>query len=260
MRILFLGNNWVGWQVLKWLKFQNEDIAGLVMHPPNRRRYGKNLLSEYSGPQDAVWDATALRSAETIEAIQVLKPDIGVSAYFGYILREPILKLFPMGCINIHPAFLPYNRGANPNVWSIIDETPAGVTIHYMDVGVDTGDLISQQRVEIELTDTGESLYRKLEQTSVALFKKTWPAIHSGTIKRTKQPEGDGSNYFLKDTEKIDKIDLDRQYKARDLINILRARTFPPYHGAYFLENDEKVFMRLQLYRENHSKNDDKNE
>ena len=91
---------------------------------------------------------------------------------FGYILRPNFLRLIPRGCVNVHPALLPYNRGAYPNVWSIVDGSPAGVTIHFVDEGIDTGDIIAQAQVVIEPVDTGESLYRKLERGAVALFPK----------------------------------------------------------------------------------------
>jgi methionyl-tRNA formyltransferase len=250
MRILFFGNNRVGWQILEWLQRRNEEIVGLVLHPPHKRRHGEEILAACPLPQNRIWDGSLLREPEVIEEIRDLKPDIGISAYFGYILRESILNLLPLGCINIHPAYLPYNRGANPNVWSIVDGTPAGVTIHYMDTRVDTGDIVSQMKVPVQTIDTGESLYHRLEQASVALFKEIWPDIRAGKVQRKLQSHEQGTHYFLKDVQKIDEINLDQRYKARDLINVLRARTFPPYPGAYFVENGQKIYMRLQLLNE----------
>ena len=86
--------------------------------------------------------------------IKELGADVALSVFFGYILSPGFIDLFPQGVINLHPAYVPYNRGAFTNVWSIVDDTPAGATLHYIDTGVDTGDMIAQRRVSIEPVDT----------------------------------------------------------------------------------------------------------
>ncbi len=256
MRILFLGNNWVGWQVIQWLKEQNEQIVGLVVHPPEKRKYGDEIItSAYVGP-DYIFDGSNLRQPETLEAVKALQPDIGLSILFGYILQPAFINLFPQGVINLHPAYLPYNRGAFPNVWSIVEETPAGVTLHYIDPGIDTGDVIARRQVPVEPVDTGETLYGKLEQACVDLFKEVWPAIRSGQAPRMPQSESEGTYHRTEDVKDIDCIEMDRKYTAQELINIVRARTFPPYSGAYFVHQGRKVYLRLQLLYEEQLEDD----
>lgn len=250
MRILFFGNNWVGWQIMDRLRACDEEIVGLVLHPPERRKHGEEIICSAGVDPAYVFDGSRLRDTDVSAAIQELKPEIGISALFGYILRWDILALMPAGCVNVHPAFLPYNRGAYPNVWSIVEGTPAGVTIHYMDEGVDTGDIIAQRQVVVEPVDSGESLYRKLELACVELFQEAWPLIRAGQAPRITQ-SNEGSTYHrVRDVEGIDEIDLDRRYTARELINILRARTYPPYQGAYFRDGPRKVYIQLQLQYE----------
>ena len=152
--------------------------------------------------------------------------------------------------INVHPSYLPFNRGAYPNVWSIVDSTPAGATIHFIDEGVDTGDIIAQTQISVEPFDTGESLYKKLEDTSLSLFKRTWPKIKSSKFERVKQTSESGTFHYIKDVERIDEIDLTEKYNAGELLNIIRARTFPPYPGAFFRYNGQKIFLRLELIPE----------
>jgi methionyl-tRNA formyltransferase len=250
MRTLFLGNNWVGWQVLRWLREQNEQIVGLVVHPLHKRKYGNEIIRSAQVSPAHIFDGSQLRQPEILEAIKALHPDVGLSVLFDYILRPEFLELFPAGVVNLHPSYLPYNRGQYPNVWSIVERTPAGVTLHYIDAGVDTGDVIARRRVPIEPIDTGETLYRKLEQVCVELFKETWPLIRSGRAPRTPQGEEEGTYHRTQDVEKIDHIDLDRTYTARELVNVIRARTFPPYPGAYFVHQGRKVYLRLQLLYE----------
>jgi methionyl-tRNA formyltransferase len=247
---MYFGNNWTGWQILRWLQEQHEEIVGIAIHPENRRKYGKEMMDVAHVDTSCIFDGSKLQQPEIVEAIKSLRPDIGISVFFGYILRPDILSIMPRGCINVHPAFLPYNRGSHPNVWSIMEGTPAGATIHYVDDGIDTGDIIKQQEVPVEPTDTGQTLYRKLERACVELFIETWPSIRSGHELRMSQQLEDGTFHRAREIEAIDSIDLDRAYTGRELINIVRARTFPPYSGAYFEHEGRKVFLTLQLREE----------
>jgi methionyl-tRNA formyltransferase len=250
MRVLFMGNNWVGWQVVQWLRGQNVELAGLVLHPPKKRKYGDEIIAAAGVSPERIFDGSTLRQPETMQAISALSPDLAISIYFGYILKPELIDIFGEGVINLHPSYLPYNRGAHPNIWSIIDGTPAGVSLHYIDAGIDTGALIARQEVAVEPTDTGQSLYQKLEQTSLALFRETWPAIAAGTPPHLPPINETGTFHRVRDVQQVDEIDLERSYTGRELINILRARTFPPYGGAYFLHEGKKIYVRLQLIHE----------
>lgn len=250
MKILFLGNNWVGWQIVQWLREQQEDIVGLVVHPPHKRKYGEELVAASQVSADYIFDGSTLQQPDVFEAIRALKPDLGLSILFGYILKPDFINLFPQGIINLHPAYLPHNRGQYPNVWSIVEQTPAGVTLHYINPGIDTGDIIAQQQAPIEPIDTGQTLYQKLEIAGVSLFRQTWPQIRRGETPRLSQSNKPGTYHRTQDVETIDHIELDQTYTARELINIIRARTFPPYKGAYFIHEGRKIFMRLELLYE----------
>ena len=249
MRTLLFVNNWVGSQVVAWLRERGETLVGLVMHPEGRQRYGREILAAAALPSERVFDGSRLDTPETLAALRALEPDIGVSAYFGYILRRPILSLPAAGCVNLHPAYLPYQRGANPNVWSLLEEgTPAGATLHYMDEGVDTGDIIHQRQLVVAPTDTGATLYRRLELLALEVFQEGWPLLAAGT--RRPQDPSAGCTHRMRDLAPLDEIHLDESYRARDLINLLRARTFPPYHGAYFRAGQKKVYIRIELSEE----------
>jgi methionyl-tRNA formyltransferase len=247
MKVFYMGNNWLGWKVLEWLDAQGEEIVGLSVHPSSKQKHGDEILSTADLPDEQVFDARSLEDEEVLSRIRELDPDIGISILFDYILRPPFLDLFDGSVINLHPAYLPYNRGQYPNVWSIVEGTPAGTTLHYIDPEIDTGDIIARKGVNVESVDTGKTLYRKLEQASFELFKDTWPAIASGRVSRVEQKREEGTYHRSDDVEEIDKIDLDASYKARDLINILRARTFPPHESAYFEEDGKKVYISVNL-------------
>ena len=257
MRVLLFANNWVGWKIAEFLREQRDtEIVGLVLHPqgeqyPANQQYGKEIARSVGLNSARMFDALQLKDPEILRDICALKPDIGISAFFGYILEKDCIDLFPNGCINIHPALLPFNRGKHPNVWSIIERTPSGVTMHYIDAGIDTGAIISQKEVQIEPIDTGETLYRKLEWACIELFQETWPMIVSNQVSSVLPAKETGTHHYARELKKFDELHLDQTYTARELIDIIRARTFPPHAGAYFVADDgSKVYLRLQLQYE----------
>lgn len=255
MKIVYMGNNYVGWKVLEWLKTQHCEIVSLILHPPERQKFGEDIKNNFSMTHDRIFYGNQLKDSDVLAAIRQFKPDLGLSVYFGHILRTPFLSIFPKGVINLHPSYLPYNRGSFPNVWSIIEGTPAGSTLHYIDEEIDTGDIISQKLVKVEPVDTGETLYRKLENASIDLFKESWPSILEGKISIQKQNLLEGTMHRLSDIKRIDRIELDQKYTAREIINRIRARTFPPHKGCYIEEEGKRVYLRLETFQEEINEN-----
>jgi len=250
MRVIFMGNNRVGLEVATYLKQEDVTVVGAVLHPRKTAKFRDEITDILGLPADAVFLGSTLRRKKIFERIAELAPHIGVSILFGYILKPPFLSLFQDGVVNLHPSLLPFNRGQYPNVWSIVEKTPAGVTLHYLDEEIDTGDIIAQQEVTVSETDTGKTLYQRLEAASILLFKEYWPAISKRVAPRRAQLTGEGTYHRTSDVEMIDEIDLDRSYLARELIDILRARTFLPYHGAYFRSAHKKIYLHLELRTE----------
>ena len=247
MRLVLFLNNWGGWQVGKWLREGQEEIVGLVIQPENDQRFAAEILQELKLPPDRVWLGPDLRNPATLRALRALQPDIGVSAWFAYILKPELLEIFPRGCVNLHSAYLPWNRGWHTNVWPILDGSPAGVTVHYIDAGVDTGDLITQRLYSVEPTDTGGSMHQKLNTGMVELFKDTWPSLRAGTAPRTPQDHSKMTRHRRGDLAAIDGIEMDKTYVGIELFNLFRARTYPPYPAAYFMEGQRRVYVRVQF-------------
>ena len=127
-----------------------------------------------------------------------------ISYGYRFILKKEILDLFPDRAINMHISLLPYNRGADPNFWSFIEGTPKGVTIHYLDEVVDTGDIIIQKEIffvspEVE---TLSSSYNKLQKEIQNLFFQNWSSIKNQTNNRTPQ-EGISTSHKVKDKDDL---------------------------------------------------------
>lgn len=248
-RVVFLGNNTLAVRVLSFLKTQPQKIVALVVHPHGNSKRRRQLVSMSGLSKDRILDGDEINQSHSRQILMALQPDMLVSVMFGYILKKEILSAAKYGAVNLHPAYLPYNRGAHPNVWSIVEGTPAGVTLHTIDAGVDTGKILAQEKVKVEPTDTGKSLYEKLEQAAYELFIKTWPRLVEGKLAPKKQQPG-GSEHRVKDLHQLDEIDLDKKYTGKELINILRARTFSPYPGAHFKAGGGKIWVRVRLTAE----------
>ena len=142
-----------------------------------------------------------MQTSEKITTELIHSNNINFIVSYGYphILGKDILDLLPDRAINLHISYLPFNRGTDPNFWSFVENTPKGVTIHYLDEGIDTGDVIVQERVEFDTKhETLATSYEKLQLTIQDLFKKNWQDIKTIRCKRQKQV-GNGTSHKVKD-------------------------------------------------------------
>ena len=121
------------------------------------------------------------------------------------------------------------------------------MSLHYIDQGVDTGDIVAQKRLQVSWEDTGETLYYRLADSAVGLFKDKYDEIISDTLPRVKQAEPAGSAHRAAEMDRASRIDLDGTYTARRLFNIIRARMFPPYPTAYFCAGTKKYSVRILI-------------
>lgn len=218
MQLIFLGVNDAGEQIHDWLR-NRDDVTVLEL----------------------------IETKENLCLVKELHPDVVVSVGYDYLVPSDILSIPEKGCINLHPSFLPYNRGKSPNVWSIVEDTPAGVTLHYMDEEFDTGEIIAQQKVETDFSDTGKDLHNRLENAQFNLFKKTWPDIETGDIETTSQSRDEGSYHSVQDFRELCEINPGETYQAKELLDILRALTFPPFNNAYIEIDGEKYYIDVSI-------------
>lgn len=131
--------------------------------------------------------------------------DLTVSYTYRYILSDEILDELHNNVVNLHNSFLPWNRGSDPNLWSIITQTPRGVTLHYMEAGLDKGAIIAQQLVPLLPEDTLRTSYNALDEAAKMLFQQAfqwypyWPRMK-------KRSEGEGSYHSTKEGDFFRKL------------------------------------------------------
>ncbi len=188
-----------------------------------------------------------LYSEKVINKIKKMNINYILLAWWPFLMKEPIFSLPQKGILNFHPSFLPYNRGKHYNFWTIVEETPFGVSIHFAEESVDSGDIIFQKEINKTWEDNGKTLYEKAEQTMFELFIESYPKIIKSEYVRIKQSKKQGSFHLAKELEPASQIFLAKEYKARDLLNLLRARTFFPHPACYFFDKDKKYEVRVEI-------------
>ncbi|MDQ8021345.1 MAG: formyltransferase family protein [Moraxellaceae bacterium] len=175
--------------------------------------------------------------------------DIGLLAWWPKLVSPSILALSNGGFLNTHPSLLPHNRGKHYNFWALVEQVPFGVSLHFVDAGIDSGDIVAQRVIPYGWEDTGETLYGKAARAMIELFKSAYPDIRSGQISRTPQDLTQGSLHYAKDINPASVIDLDQTYTARALLNLLRARTFAGHPACSFEEDGQVYEVRVNIER-----------
>jgi len=159
-------------------------------------------------------------NTEVIEKLKELNPDFIIVVAYGKILPEEILAIPKYGCINVHGSLLPKYRGAAPIQWAIINgEKITGITTMFMDKGMDTGDMLLKEEVEILEEDTSDTMFVKLKEVGANLLVKTIDGVYSGDIKgKTQTGE---ATYAPMITKEMTKLDFNNE--AYKLVNLMRG-------------------------------------
>ncbi len=149
-----------------------------------------------------------IQTSEKITVEYAKNFDFVISYGYSHIIKKDIIALFPNRIINLHISYLPWNKGSDPNLWSIIDNTKKGVTIHYMDVGLDTGDIIVQKEVEFDYeVDSFSITYQRLREEIEILLIENWKSIKNETCNKIKQDLNEGTKHKVADRPKnFDKL------------------------------------------------------
>jgi methionyl-tRNA formyltransferase len=163
------------------------------------------------------------------------------------LIPARILALHGPRFVNLHPSLLPHNRGKHYNFWSIVEDTPFGVSLHLVDAGIDTGPVLAQSPIDKSWEDTGASLYHKAKAEGLVLFKRHARAIADGMIAPIAQDLAAGSFRLARELEPASELQLDALYRCRDLLNLLRARTFPGHPACFFRDGGRTFEVRVSI-------------
>lgn len=224
MKILFMGTPDYALFSLRALVERGENVIGVVTQPDKPKGRGYTLTPppvkvfalEKGIP---VYQPTTLRDEVFAELLSSLAPDVIVVVAYGKILPKNVLEFPKFGCVNVHGSLLPEYRGAAPMQRAIIDgKKQTGITTMYMAQGLDTGDMLLKDTVDIEENDNFEDIHDKLGECGARLIIKTLDALENGSAQRTPQDEA-LATYAAKITKETCSIDFSADAQSvHDLI------------------------------------------
>lgn len=246
-RVVFMGSPDFSLPTLRALA-DTYNVVGVVTQPDRASGRGRALKSPpvkllAQALHIPVVQPEKLRQPEAMEQLRLWNPDLIVVTAFGQILKKDVLYLPRFGCINVHASLLPRWRGAAPiNAAILHGDEETGITIMNMDVGLDTGPILTQRSIPLTRDDTAGSVFEKLSHVGADLLIETLPDYLSGKIEPVPQPEV-GVTYapMLKKEEG----QLDFTHPADELER--RVRAFNPWPGAFM--DFDKTLLKIHRAR-----------
>ena len=251
MNIIFMGTPDFAAESLKSIIENGHNVMAIVTNPDRPKGRGMKMIATpvkevAIEKKISVYQPLKIRgNEEFIEKLKSLTPDVICVVAYGKILPKEILDIPKYGCINVHASLLPKYRGAAPIQWAVLNgDKTTGVTTMYMDVGMDTGDMILKEEVQIGEDETTGELWDRLSVIGGNLLVKTLEEIEKGTAKRI--PQGD--NFTIAPMLSKDMAKIDWQSKnAREIKNLVRGLN--PIMGAYTMFNGKKIkFWEVQAF------------
>lgn len=253
LRILFMGTPDFARESLEAVYNAGYEILGVVTNPDKPKGRGMKMVAspvkEFALEKGlTVYQPEKVRNNEEfVEKIKSLNPDVICVVAYGKILPKEILEIPRYGCINVHGSLLPKYRGAAPIQWAVLNgDKETGVTTMYMDVGMDTGDMILKEKVEIGEDETTGELWDRLSKIGAKLLVETLKQIEEGTAPREKQGEEFTMAPML--NKEMSKINWDEQ-TAQNIKNLVRGLN--PIMGAYTFLNEKKIkFWKVDIAKQ----------
>ncbi|AZA85005.1 hypothetical protein C1637_22255 [Chryseobacterium lactis] len=189
-----------------------------------------------------------LNDLEKLRLLENLDLDYIIGIHYPYIISSQLLNIPKIGFLNLHPAYLPYNKGWNTPSWAIMDKTDYGATLHFMTEALDKGDIIHQKKLEVAPNDTANTLYQKALDLEKEVFTEALEDIVSLNPPRSVQKE-EGTSYKKKDLEKIREFDLEERVIVKDFLDKLRAlSTNSNDELAYFNDSNKKIGVKIEFF------------
>ena len=253
MKIVFMGTPDFAKESLEALYNEKYEILAVVTNPDRPKGRGMKMIAspvkEFALEKGIkIYQPEKVRNNEEfISEIKALKPDVICVVAYGKILPKEILEIPSKGCINVHGSLLPKYRGAAPIQWAVLNgDKKTGVTTMYMDVGMDTGDMILKEEVQIGEDETTGELWERLSKIGGDLLVKTLKEIENKTAPRIKQ--GDDFTMAPMLDKSMAKIDWENK-TALEIKNLVRGLN--PIMGAYTFLNGKKIkFWKVDVAKD----------
>lgn len=246
MKVLFFGNVGVSRRCLEEIILtRNVNITGVCC---------SKELSAWRSNEYSVYEYCKQNNLPIFEMEELhdINFDVGFSVRYNRLIPKRLIDNSKFGIFNIHGGILPEYRGPYSDIHSIINgEKEYGVTLHFIDEGADTGDIVDILKIPIEPNDTGMSLHRKSEQLCFDILQRNIDTILAGQAKGTPQTSYIKSGHICREYKKIDCRNIKNigfmDLNSDKALRIIRAFDDPTHEPAYTIINGNRVFLRLSI-------------
>ena len=256
MKIIFMGTPDFAKESLEAVYNAGHEVLAVVTNPDRPKGRGMKLVSspvkEFAVEKGLkIYQPEKVKNnVEFIDEIKKFQPDVICVVAYGKILPKEIVEIAKYGCINVHGSLLPQYRGAAPIQWAVLNgDKKTGVTTMYMDTGMDTGDMILKEEIEIGEDETTGEVWKKLSKIGANLLVKTLKQIEDGTAPRIPQSSDFSMAPMLeKDMSKIDW----KNKNAKQIKNLVRGLN--PIMGTYsYLDGKKIKFWKVDILQDDKS-------
>src|SRR6266849_4020263 len=242
MRIIFIGTGEIGAPTLQALQKSEHEIVAVVTQPD--KPVGRDQRIEASPIKKAgaqmkmlILQPTRIKDRQAIEQIRALRPDVIVVIAYGQILPRAVLEIPKIACLNLHASLLPRWRGAAPIQAAIAGgDREAGMTVMYMDEGLDTGDILLQRKIDISPSETGTTLHDRLAQIAPEALLESLRLLAAGNAARIPQ-DNTQATYAAKLKREHGQINWSESAEAIER----KIRAFNPWPGAFMKLTDQNL-------------------
>lgn len=248
MKYVFAGDRALSCAILSFMMEKGYNPIALLVTEGEGSTHADELIKISSLDQSLIFKGKdQVDSEKALNFFRTLELDYIIGIHYPYIIKKELLEIPKIGFLNLHPAYLPFNKGWNTPSWAILDKTEYGATLHFMSEELDKGDIIHQKKLAVSSFDTADSLYQKALQLEVEVFKEAFQNIVSLKPNKVKQVS-EGTTHKKTDLQKIRAIDLDETIVVKDFLDKLRALTTNNLNEmAYFSDGDKKIGVRIEF-------------
>ena len=252
MRVLFIGTGEIGVPVLRWLMDSGEhELIGVVTQPDKpvgreQRIEAPPIKAALGTSNVPVLQPKRIKAEEAVTEIRTLAPEVIVVMAYGQILPRAVLEIPRIACLNLHASLLPRHRGAAPIQAAIVaGDRETGISVMYMDEGLDTGDVLLQQRIDIAPDETGGSLHDRLAEIAPSALSEALAALRDGTAPRIPQ-DSSTATYAAK----LEREDGRLNWEEPASLLERKVRAFNPWPAAFtVLRDDAGRERKLKVFR-----------
>ncbi len=254
MKYVYAGDRDIAVKVLRFLINQGYKPEALMVPTGSGASHSEVLKNLIDLSPSFILEGNNFQTEKGKHILEKINPDYIIGIHFPYIISPDILKIPSVGFINLHPAYLPFNRGWHTPSWSILEGTPAGATLHFMAEQLDSGDIIHQKELKVGIDETADTLYKKLKSLEFEVFQEAFNDLLSLNPQRFKQNLTIGNAHNKKDLLKpeIQEIDLFGRKTFKEFFDKIRSlSTNNLSEAAYFIYDGKKYRVQL-IIKESH--------